>query len=118
MSFSGEPEKPDTLNIRITATDLLAKNTFDDFQLKIIKNPENMIIYPNPSEGTFYIRVDSDIKTYDIQVISITGKVLYSKSYENNKTQTLKLNKLSSGIYFIKLTAQNKQSFMEKIIIK
>ena len=79
-------------------------------------------IYPNPFNSTFQIEViiNSPLKKIKINLISLTGRTVYSKVVNDlqtgHKTVTIKLNQLiSSGSYFLKIESPN-QTISRKII--
>jgi len=86
---------------------------------QFIKNNDNNVsIYPNPSNGEFYLKTNSDIKT--IEIYNTTGELVYSKtnsSNKNNKINKLDLSYLKKGIYYIKLS-DNFKTYNQKIIIQ
>ena len=67
-------------------------------------------IYPNPSNGAFYVTVDG---VYNVEVVDITGKVINTQTVENNAT----VNIQKSGIYFLRFSNE-KANFVEKVIVK
>ncbi len=80
----------------------------------------NLKIYPNPNNGTFNVElfsVSGDnvlINLYDIK-----GRVLFSKSFENNGEikSNISVNNLNAGIYLLKVLDGNKMA-TKKIIIE
>lgn len=65
---------------------------------------ENFNIYPNPNNGNFTVRFDSnsgnDVK---IGVHDMRGRLVFEKSYQNTGTfnQNIQLNNVQSGIYMV-----------------
>ena len=57
-----------------------------------------MELYPNPSEGTFYLSLGEG--TWNVEVYDITGRVVYQDA-KFTKGE-ISLNKCESGIYFLK----------------
>jgi uncharacterized protein (TIGR02145 family) len=76
---------------------------------------ENVSVYPNPT--TDFIRITTNqINSSSIQIMNITGQVMYSN--ENyNSNEDIDLSELSSGIYIIKMNIDGIEKF-EKIIKK
>lgn len=74
---------------------------------------QNVVLYPNPSNGEFTI--SGEFNKGAIEVTDITGKVVYTS--EITSGAKINLNTVKSGIYFVKLTANNKTA-TQKITIK
>jgi len=76
---------------------------------------EQLIIYPNPSNGIFSIE---NLELKDLLVYDITGKVVYMKQLNNKSNHQIQLENIASGIYM--LVAKNKEDkvFTQKLIIE
>ena len=70
-------------------------------------------IYPNPASD--YMMVLSNGKG-NMQVVDITGKVVYTSSISNS-TEVFDISKLNSGIYFVKVSTTDK-NFTKKLIVE
>jgi len=69
-------------------------------------------MYPNPTTGKIFL---SGIeRATNVEVYSIEGRLLFTRTL--NKTASIDLN-LASGLYFIKITSEGKQT-LKKIIVK
>ena len=77
----------------------------------------NILIYPNPSNGIFTIEVDEAI--YKLSIYDYLGKEItaYKISKENEYKFLLDLSNNSKGLYFIHLFTDN-DFLSNKIIIK
>jgi PKD repeat protein len=86
-----------------------------------IEEIENQLyrIYPNPTSGKLSIQFGNQItKNTEINVIDITGKIVYKETISTlNPSQTMEidLSKLGSGVYHIQL--KNKSQLIDKVII-
>lgn len=76
-----------------------------------VNGNETLNVYPNPSNGHFYINATSQIIN-SIQVFDITGACVYTS---NKSLNTIDLSLQKNGIYFLKILT-NKQSQIIKII--
>jgi len=78
-----------------------------------IKEIENLTasIYPNPSSGNFSITINE--KEFNVIVYDVTGKVVY----ESQNEKQINLTDKPKGIYFLKITSDNK-IYSQKIIIQ
>jgi len=65
----------------------------------------NILVYPNPSSGLFYIRnIESNSEKIQIQVLNISGSLVYNKTiYPGNTvfTEEINISGESKGVYFI-----------------
>ncbi|MEA1887268.1 MAG: T9SS type A sorting domain-containing protein [Bacteroidota bacterium] len=94
---------------------------FDMFPVSVVTNCEKMenqlgnklLIYPNPSEGLFYMEHDQDFTR--IRVWSLTGIQILDIPYESNRM--LDLMTYPEGIYIIELNDGNK-SILARVIKK
>ncbi len=68
-------------------------------------------VFPNPASETLYI--SSSINIEEVKMFDVLGKEVLS----TNETSRLKVNQLQSGLYFLKLFANN-ESVTKKIVIE
>jgi len=75
----------------------------------------NAKVYPNPSNGTFYLETKEAGK---IEIYDITGKSVYNESIKNYNTSINLINvkNKTTGIYILKFITENK-IYINKIII-
>ncbi len=81
--------------------------------------PENYAtIYPNPSNGTFTIKINNPIQSdLTIEITSITGKKIYSKVIKTQKAiNQINLSSFPQGIYIVKFSSKDLVK-TDKIII-
>ena len=69
-------------------------------------------VYPNPAEGIFNLRVNSE-ENYTVNVYTLNGKLVHS---EKNARQ-LDLAHLNAGMYFMTITTEKNQTVTKKIAI-
>jgi len=81
--------------------------------LDLIANNENKA-YPNPSNGSFYVESQDQIKT--IKVYSMAGQLVYAQESFSTKVQIdLEVPK---GSYFVEAIYENNEVKMNRIIIR
>lgn len=73
----------------------------------------NIAMYPNPTTDILNITSDDNLS---IAIFDITGKQIYQSQAEL-MNHTIDLSKHSKGLYFVKVTKNNKV-FTEKIVLK
>jgi ELWxxDGT repeat protein len=93
--------------------------TFDPLAagIKEIRNNDLIVnIYPNPSKGQLYINT-SEEKIF-VSIYSALGTAVYLNNFDNasGKQNLVDLNELSSGIYFVKIKAGQKEA-VRKIVL-
>ncbi len=74
--------------------------------LEDLKSFEAFSVSPNPFTSTLTLEIEVNTLTeINIQILDVTGKILHSKLININgkATEILKLEKLSTGIYFVNL---------------
>jgi arylsulfatase A-like enzyme len=72
-------------------------------------------IFPNPVSETFTIQLNDTYKNVDIEVLSITGKLIKKISAKNALKKDIDVAGLSSGMYILRVKADSNLS-IEKII--
>ncbi len=91
----------DTVNVIIT-------------NLKEVKG-ESFSIFPNPSNGSFVITPNNDYSIEKIEMLDLTGKLVWSKEILE-KSQQIRLNlSLTKGIYIIR--AHNSEGIIQKKLL-
>ncbi|MCJ8290156.1 MAG: T9SS type A sorting domain-containing protein [Crocinitomicaceae bacterium] len=69
-----------------------------------------LAIYPNPTEGTFTITLDGN---FEYQIVTVNGKVILTGS--SIDSANVDLVDLSTGIYFVRLTANGAEKMVKMI---
>lgn len=104
--FTGQSSRPDNWLVWLDIpTFIEEKNTNNSFTA-----------YPNPAEEYIRFNIASTSALKKWRLISVTGKIESEGSVVEGINQ-IDLQKLSSGLYFLKLTGEN-QVFTKKIIVK
>ena len=75
-------------------------------------------IYPNPSEGIIYIKIDNNLNKYSqLSVYNSIGALISTKSILNNKETSINCSEFPKGVYFFKVVS-NSQTSTNKVIIQ
>jgi hypothetical protein len=72
----------------------------------------NAVVYPNPNSGSFSVQLRGYpvIKTADITIYDVTGRLLVREKMETNGVKEFSLN-LQTGIYLIEVSTDEGRSF-------
>jgi hypothetical protein len=73
-------------------------------------------LYPNPSNGSFTIRLDEN-SPVQVTVVNLLGQKVFENEY-NESTIQLDLN-LASGTYFVRIQDSNSTAFsIKKVVVQ
>ena len=72
-------------------------------------------LYPNPTQGQFTIDLGKEYESVTIQIYSTIGQLISSSNYNATDKVSQEIT-AAAGIYFVKVTSDNKESKMIRII--
>lgn len=76
----------------------------------------NMQTYPNPTTDFLTLNIgDNDVSNLSFQLFDLTGKLIESKKITNT-IETIRMENLSSAIYFLKVSKNQKEVKTFKLI--
>jgi len=75
---------------------------------------ELLSVYPNPSEGIFNLRKESE-DAASIEVLDLMGKSVLTLSNQTGKNCVIDLSEQADGIYFVKVTIKGKPEVLRII---
>ncbi|MES2813084.1 MAG: zinc-dependent metalloprotease [Bacteroidota bacterium] len=80
---------------------------------------KSISLFPNPSKGSFTIQFPEVIGNYSVQVLDQSARLVYTNEFTNssNLSQTVNLNSAATGVYFVKIKADNSIA-IKKIVIE
>ena len=83
-----------------------------------IQNPEtkNVSVYPNPSSGKFTIVLNLEVKSSIINLFSLEGKKIFSKSIEGN-TETLDFSSMPNGSYLLQVCSKGSLAIWKRVSV-
>jgi len=82
---------------------------------EIIELSDEIVLYPNPSDGNFYVGFSSLEEVYSIEIISFAGQKVFEK--QNTSDPAISVSHLAKGIYLVKITKDSK-TIIKNIVIK
>ncbi len=74
-------------------------------------------IYPNPTNNSFQINFDSEIRNGYVNIYNTVGKKVFEQSISTQPSQIIRLENISSGIYFVKVY-DGEKSYCKKLIVE
>ncbi len=77
--------------------------------------PSGMLVSPNPTNGLLNISFNTIPQNTKIELYNSIGALVLTEQI-NNKTNTINLSDLSSGIYFMKVLEGNKVVAVKKVV--
>jgi hypothetical protein len=100
-------------------TDQVCVHAIDCSGVTEISNPVLLEVWPNPSEGSFTIKINGAMGSGDIKVFTLSSTLVYSEQFYlfDAKEKEIHLNNLSSGMYFLHLFIMNKQIQIKILVL-
>jgi len=77
--------------------------------------PNGIAIYPNPAFSELIIEMPFS-NSFRIEIFNMTDKIVHTENFFGNQKQSIPVENLPNGVYFLKITSQQGTSF-KKIII-
>jgi photosystem II stability/assembly factor-like uncharacterized protein/PKD repeat protein len=80
---------------------------------------QHILVYPNPSQGTLNIDIESVSKEVSIKLSDVLGQLVYAqqnleKNNLSSQTFTVKVDQIQTGIYFLRIKI-GEESFLRKV---
>ena len=92
----------------------LASKMAQPEEKEIVELSDEIIIYPNPSDGNFYVGFSALDEIYSIEIISFAGQKVFEK--QNTTDSSISVSHLATGIYTVKII-KNSKTIIKKIVI-
>jgi endonuclease I len=92
----------------------LASKMAQPEEKEIVELSDEIIIYPNPSDGNFYVGFPALDEIYSIEIISFAGQKVFEK--QNTSDSSISVSHLATGIYTVKII-KNSKTIIKKIVI-
>jgi hypothetical protein len=124
-TFSGTAKDVGEFDIKVIATDKAGESTSTKFRMTVLAvtgivsiAETEVSIYPNPSEGKFYIvqgRKNAS-NNYELFIKDINGKIIYKDKFNKDK-KFINLIGIAPGTYFLEIR-DNKAKIIKPLIIR
>jgi glucose/arabinose dehydrogenase len=73
-------------------------------------------LYPNPAKNSITIFSSEAIFAKQIQVFDVSGKLLISKEFTQNKSNTIDVASLLKGVYIVNVTTTDGNNYSSKLV--
>jgi endonuclease I len=110
LSSQWDSYSQDTCNNLASKKTLIAEIEDEE----IISDSNEILIYPNPSDGNLTIGLGNSDKPYSIEIFSLSGQKNFEK--QNTKDSEITVSNLAGGTYILKII-QEEKTVTKKIII-
>ncbi|WP_042721296.1 T9SS type A sorting domain-containing protein [Flavobacterium sp. B17] len=84
----------------------------------VAESAQQFQITPNPTNGIFKVILNKDLENGAMQIVDLTGNVIYNKVFRNSKELNVDISSQKQGVYLIKIISDNNKIMTEKIIKK
>jgi hypothetical protein len=105
VSASGYSKKSDDLIVNSSTIDISVEFTSTAIEEL---DKYGITIYPNPSNGKFYIRCEEMFDEGIISIIDISGRIVYTEKLIGNNDNLINISDQSNGMYLIRLNLEEK----------
>ena len=114
---------PNTANIFFDTNPAIVTNTFNTEFVAALNNLDfnsgNFLIYPNPATDLVQISLNTNSGNIEsIVIFDVLGKVVKKVEDVNSNQTNINVSELSSGVYMIEVTTENKLKQVKKLVIK
>jgi len=122
MQFSGTPGEVQSIDIKLTATDIFGEEISDIFNLNVknsvsvsVLEEQSVFVYPNPTSDIITVQISGNNVKANIKIENINGKVILNKSINSNSAD-INLSEYAAGIYIVEVEINN--NIIRKRIVK
>ncbi|MBN2777031.1 MAG: T9SS type A sorting domain-containing protein [Bacteroidales bacterium] len=77
----------------------------------------SILVYPNPTTGSFFVSIANYAQTYDVVITNVTGQVVYTDKLVASTAQEINLDN-AAGVYFMTIKLKDQTTFVKKIVIQ
>ena len=83
-------------------------------------NTANDVVYPNPNNGVFNLKINSESQDINVSVLDFSGHIVYSETISNSKMGDIEvpfdLSVVGTGVYIIRISQYNQISYQKVVI--
>ncbi|MRX68731.1 Por secretion system C-terminal sorting domain-containing protein [Flavobacterium resistens] len=97
-----------------TCNNLASKKALPVEDEEIVESSDEILIYPNPSDGNFNVGLNDFSTPYSIEILSFSGQKVFEKL--DTTASSVSISHLSKGIYVVKIV-KDSRTIIKKIVI-
>ena len=85
----------------------------DDFEVREAtgiyeQSSSNFSVYPNPSNGSFFVRNNGATNQYTIKVTDVNGKLIYTEAKTMNGYEAVNIDlEVETGVYLLSVSSKD-----------
>lgn len=98
-----------------TTTSAQQQETYEIDIINLIKLSGGFAIVPNPS-SSFIDVIMKDAKLNKVEIVSIDGKIVFSKNFETTDKVQIDISDYKEGVYIVNVTSEKGNSIAEKLV--
>ncbi len=120
----GVTENPDVFNVSIQ-WDSIPENSFDNLgshdcecntlAVEELEEGVDISFYPNPVTGET-LHIDALEKIQSVTVYNTMGQTVIHQNFDGVLQSTIAASELKTGVYFVKVSFENQNNFVKKIL--
>ncbi len=82
-------------------------------------NSEQLTIYPNPSKGSFNVRLNdvNQLEANHLSILDMNGRTVFTKQYSENPTLINTFDNITKGIYILNIS-HGSESYNRKLFVE
>ncbi len=85
----------------------------------IVDTQTSISVFPNPSNGLFTLELENELENLRVGVYDVTGRNVFEYQWRNKaKTQTISLQHLSHGVYYLQVRSGNQFIGVKPVVIQ
>jgi len=84
------------------------------------KLKDGISIYPNPSSGSFQLKLDNSFatKNYDLGIYTLKGEKVYAQpDIQQQNSSNIEISDLPKGVYIVRINGK-KENYYRKIVVQ
>jgi len=88
---------------------------YSDVKMIQLEDGADVVIYPNPNNGQFFLSVPVSLGPVDVSLMDISGKII--RQWSGITQQSVSVGRPNQGVYLLRITAKNTGKQMVKRIV-